>query len=265
MLDLSQSPPPKIVIGFPYPGGCCMPFATARSLYRGSLKYDCAILANEGSWDGMNALLANALNLYRQGQATHFAMLHCDIAAEEGWLDVLYDELRRLGADMVSAIVPIKDHRGVTSSGIIDPNDRWHPLKRFTMREVFDLPETFDAADAGYAEEGLLHNDGCMMLDLASPCFQARAGDVIRASFDFPRQIVWNADKGLYEVRCESEDWYFSRILKELGAKTYITRKVQLVHVGTQTFTNAIPWGSYRRGDDDSAGKWREETAAAGA
>ena len=237
-----------------------MPFATARSLYRASLRYDCAILASEGSWDGCNNLLANALNLYDAGQATHFAMLHADISADEGWVDVLYDELRRLRADLVSAVVPIKDHRGVTSCGVIDPKNQWNPLKRFTMREVFELPETFDAADAGFPGYGLLHNDGCMLLDLANPLFRARDEQgVLKASFDFPRQVIYR--DGHYDVRAESEDWYFSRMLHELGARSYITRKAKLVHVGNQVFSNALPWGSYAEGDEDTAGRWKAAQA----
>ena len=175
-----------------------------------------ALLLSVGSWDGFNNLWASALNLAEAGQATHFAMLHCDIAAEEGWLDILAEELERFDADMISAIVPLKDARGVTSSGIADPADRWHPLRRFTMCECFRLPETFSAADAGHKGACLLHNDGCWMADLRQEKFRREYPDGrLVADFQFPREIFRDPADGKFHVRAESEDWFFSRRLFE--------------------------------------------------
>ncbi|MGD0781228.1 MAG: hypothetical protein ABSA30_00050 [Candidatus Aminicenantales bacterium] len=269
----------KIVLGFPTPGGISMSFETARALYRGTQRHDLALLVSVGSWDGFNSLWANALNLAAAGEATHFAMLHADVAPQEGWLDILADELDRLQADLVSAIVPLKDARGVTSSGIGDPCDPWHPLKRFTMRELFAgeapnpkseirnkseiqnpkskiLPETFDAADAGFPGGILLHNDGCMMADLRNPIFRQENPDgTLIADFQFPRQVYRDLSDGLLHVRGESEDWYFSRKLHELGARTYVTRKVRLVHVGSHAWTNAVAWGTYEHDQDTKAAR----------
>ena len=88
----------KIVLGFPTPGGISMSFETARALYRGTQRHDLALLVSVGSWDGFNSLWANALNLAAAGEATHFAMLHADVAPQEGWLDILADELDRKSA-----------------------------------------------------------------------------------------------------------------------------------------------------------------------
>ena len=257
-LTLIAPPPPRkqIVLGFPSPGGACLSYETARALYRGSAKHDVALLLSVGSWDGFNNLWASALNLAEAGQATHFAMLHCDIAAEEGWLDILAEELERLDADMISAIVPLKDARGVTSSGIADPADRWHPLRRFTMCECFRLPETFSAADAGHEGACLLHNDGCWMADLRQEKFRREYPDGrLVADFQFPREIFRDPADGKFHVRAESEDWFFSRRLFELGVKSYLTRKVRLTHAGGYSFSNVLPWGSYQHDQDTPAGR----------
>jgi hypothetical protein len=256
----------QIVLGFPSPGGACMSYETARALYRGTQRHDLALLLSVGSWDGFNNLWASALNLAEAGQATHFAMLHADIAPEEGWLDLLADELDRLGADLVSVAVPLKDGRGVTSSGIGDPADPWHPYRRFTVRELFDssLPETFSAADAGHPGGIFLHNDGCWMCDLRQEAFRSTdAEGRLIADFHFPREVFRDGADGKFKVRAESEDWYFSRKLHELGIKSYITRKVRLTHAGGYAFSNVLPWGTYRHDLDTPGGKALEEASVA--
>ena len=44
-------------------------------------------------------------------------------------------------------------------------------------------------------------------------------------------------------AQVEPEDWYFSRLLHELGLKVGCTRKVRLTHRGPHEFTNADVWG----------------------
>src|SRR4051812_1607979 len=54
-----------------------------------------------------------ALNHRRSDQLQWFAMLHADVAPEPWWLDKLIAEAEKQGADLLSAIVPIKDERGL--------------------------------------------------------------------------------------------------------------------------------------------------------
>jgi hypothetical protein len=70
---------------------------------------------------GFNQLWCRALNDRREGGITHFAMHHADIEAPAGWLDRLIDEQRRVDADVLSVVVPIKDGRGLTSTGVRHP------------------------------------------------------------------------------------------------------------------------------------------------
>src|SRR5689334_16752230 len=80
-----------------------------------------------------NLLWCRALN-QRAGRGwTHFAMHHSDIEAPAGWADTLVDEMERVGADVLSCVVPIKDNRGLTSTGWQDPHTR--RIRRFTMAE----------------------------------------------------------------------------------------------------------------------------------
>jgi hypothetical protein len=219
-------------------------------------------ITNSGTgWDDFNAVYCTALNSAEQGRCTHFAMLHSDIVPDHGWLDVLLEEMDRTGAHLVSAVAPIKDRRGVTSTGIGNPDNRWGPFRRFTVRELENFPETFNADDAGYPGGILLHNTGCWVADLRKPeFFETDEQGHLRAMFAFPRRVKREPMlNNIWHNACESEDWYYSRQLHDLGCKTYVTRKVKLYHKGSADFPNRGAWGSYLKGDDDTRLYWDPE------
>ena len=202
-----------------------------------------------------NMLWAEALSLAEQGAITHFAMLHDDVVPQqENWLDMLYGELERLGGDMVSAVVAIKDLHGVTSTAIDDPGNPWVVAKRLTVREVAELPETFSAADCGWPERALLVNTGCWMADLRRPVFQH---DPMADGMEYPffftckDRILHGAD-GTWNIQSESEDWFFSRRLHEAGGRAFATRKVTTAHKGGFGFTSDGDWGLW--GEDQEGG-----------
>lgn len=213
-------------------------------------------LANSGNgWDDFNILWTQGLNKAEAGEITHFAMLHSDIAPEPGWLDTLLAEMDARDAHLVSAIAPIKDPRGLTSSGIGIPTWPWNPYRRFTIRELESLPETFDQSEIGAAGYVLLHNTGCWVCDLRKPEFFATREDgSLRAHFDFPRR-VYRSEKHGWQNSAESEDWFFSRQLHDLGARTFITRKVKLTHRGPFDYENTGNWGTLAH-DDQLAEIW---------
>ncbi len=232
-------------------------FCAFQGVYTSSYKHEWSVSNSSMGWDDMNQLWAEALNSGEQGEITHFAMLHSDIGPNEGWLDVLLEECDRLNADMISVPAPLKDHRGVTSSGIGDPESPWSPLKRFTVRELQEMPETFNQADIGYPNHPLLHNTGCWVADLRKPVFyQVDEKGVLVADFNFPLSIMRDPATGRWTHRRESEDWHFSRKLHQLGANSYVTRKVKLIHFGGGSFRNDQAWGTYERGDEDTKHKW---------
>ena len=249
----------KILIGPPGPN---FSWGTTQALFAlTNSKHEVQLTSSGNGFDDFDAVWTTALNASEEGKITHFAMLHLDIIPtisddEPIWLDTLIDELDRLDLDMVSAISPLKDFAGVTSSGIGDPNDSWNPFRRFTMREVAGFPPTFDAEQLGYAGYPLLHNSGCWAADLRKPVFHHQDVDgTCGAYFAFPERVYRDPLSGKWTHARESEDWFFSRCLHNLGAKTAITRKVRLVHLGKAGFNNWKSWGTWEH-DDTTAFKW---------
>lgn len=215
--------------------------------------------------EDFNILWTDAHNLYESGDITHFAMLHGDITPDpsQHWLDILLEEMDARNAALVSAVSPIKDPRGLSSSGIADLDDPWKPYRRFTMREIHHrLPETFDNRMAGYPDRPLLHNTGLWVCDLRRPEFRQSVAGKLDLYFEFPTQATRGQD-GKWRHQRESEDWAFSRALWLRGVRdTYITRRVRLTHHGKMDFTNGGDWGTFGDGDDDTADKWRADEAA---
>lgn len=192
--------------------------------------------------DAFNSLWTDALNMRSKHGFTYFAMLHTDIAPAPGWIDVLLSELQRTGSDLVSAVVPIADGRGVTSTAIDDPNDPWTPLRRLTLKEVYDLPfETFDAALAGYRGHKILVNTGCWICRIDRPWCEA----CDKVYFDIRTRIIRLAD-GRFERQVIPEDWFFSRAVQDLGGKVMATRKVKLKHHGQMAYPNDASWGTWQ-------------------
>jgi len=213
--------------------------------------------------EDFNILWSDAHNEYERGNVTHFAMLHGDITPDpaQHWLDILLEEMDARQASLVSAVSPIKDNRGLSSTGIADINDPWRPWRRFTMREIHELlPETFDAAAAGYPNRPLLHNTGLWACDLRRPEFhKANEAGELDLYFGFPTRAI-RGDDGAWQHQRESEDWLFSRDLFTRGIlDTYVTRRIRLTHHGKMDFTNGPGWGNFVDGDDNTADKWRVE------
>jgi hypothetical protein len=174
-----------------------------------------------------NALLCDAMNRRDEG-ITHFLLMHADISpVEGGWIQTMIDEMERTGADVLSAIVPLKDTRGVTSTAL--DTDLWTP-RRYTMHEIMALPETFTA-------DNLLVNSGLMLVR-----FQ---GDWLEDVHFQMRDAILKDEDGKYRAVCESEDWSMSRQLHRLGRKVFATRKIKLHHEGgSQPFPNYSAWGT---------------------
>lgn len=182
-----------------------------------------------------NRLWAVALNLREKG-ATHFAMQHDDVAPCQGWLDILMAELVRTGADVVSAVVPIKSEAGLTSTAV-ETDDDYFP-RRLTMKEVHDLPETFADEDVGGE---LLLNTGLWVCDIRRPWVDTPSPLV----FHTVNRIVLD-DEGQWQAQAKSEDWEFSRAARARGARLLATRKVALHHAGEMRFTNSTVWGEWQ-------------------
>lgn len=233
---------PVVFLGMPNYDGNVNMFA-AMSFATGASKGKCKVFRSQSKSsllpDAFNSLWVDCLNQRGKHGFTHFAMLHSDIAPEDGWVDTLVSELERTGADLISAVSPIKDTRGVTSTAIDDQRDPWTVLRRLTLKEVYNLPETFGAAEAGWIGHRLLVNTGCWVCRLDRPwveqcdtVFFEIKTRIIRENGGFTRQVI-------------PEDWAFSRAVQDAGGRVLATRLVRLHHYGFHAYSNASPWGHW--------------------
>src|SRR3990167_1726289 len=206
---------------------------------------------------GFNELYCHALN--RRPEVTHFLMIHADVIPEPGFVGALYREMERTGADVLSAVLPLKDNRGLTSTGLDDPTVEMEP-RRISMVEVQQLPETFDSRDVAKLFNDapnrsiLLVNSGLMLVDIRKPWVE-------NCWFAINDQMLRNGSSK-FEPVTESEDWFFSRRAQELGARVMVTRTVKARHAGEVKFPNWGAWGSHQQDDaDQSTLKKRAEAA----
>lgn len=175
-----------------------------------------------------NELLCVALHARDTAKVTHLAMCHSDILAETGWLDTLWGEMWYHGADLISAVVPIKAMNGRTSTAIGDANDRWKVKRCVYLKDRATLPETFGPEHVCGEGERLLVNTGLFLADLRRPWWDDFA-------FQFHTRIVKDGD-GVRRPECRSEDWEMSHHLADHGARVMATWKVRLRHEGGYKF-----------------------------
>lgn len=244
-----EAPPkPLVLLGMPsYDGRSEIASVEACYLHATLGACDVAPTRTSGSFltKTFNSLWCAALNMRARG-VTHFAMCHDDIIpGVPGWLDVLLGELDAHGADVVSAVSPLKNEQGLTSTAVaVDLGDPWL-CRRLTMAEVYGLPETFSAADAGGP---LLLNTGLWACRLDRPWFDELADDLLttRLCFDVKNRIVRDPGTGEYHAEAVSEDWLFSQELNRRGARLVATRKVPVRHVGGREYATDRVWGTQK-------------------
>jgi hypothetical protein len=190
-----------------------------------------------------NQMWADALNARDKG-ITHFFMHHDDLWAEDKWwLDTMYDQLQASGADILSAVVPIKDERGLSSTALYHPPT--NKIKRVTMTDAMNLPTTFTAADCGYPECVLLPNTGFWICDFTKPWVE-------EICFTIRDRIFKDPVDGLWKAQCFSEDWHFGIQAFKLGLRVCATTAVKIRHRGVYDYTNAEAWGTVK--DDEAVG-----------
>lgn len=178
-----------------------------------------------------NAGWALARNQYEAGEIDGFAMIHADVGAEPHWLDILHAELVRAEADLVSAVIPIKDERGLTSTAVDAHDDLWR-CRRLTVTEVANLPETFTEEDVGAP---LLLNTGLWLCRLGPWCLDVhfRIRDAIRRQPD-----------GQWRAAVVPEDFDFSAQCRAQGLRLAATRAARVKHHGEWAWSNqGEPWG----------------------
>lgn len=184
-----------------------------------------------------NDCLCLALGKRDRGEATHMAMLHNDIEPGQFWVDGLWDVMRRTGADLVSAIVCIKENVGNprTSTAIGLEADPW-AVKRFIRRDdLATLPPSFGPEAACGPGEVLLVNSGMWLADLRRPWWDDIDDKGTPFAFTIRDRVIRNAD-GTRTPEVRSEDWEMSRDLQRAGAKLVVTREVAAIHHGNASW-----------------------------
>lgn len=181
-----------------------------------------------------NQCLIWGLNLRDEGRATHLAMIHSDIEPiDVGWIDQLYAEMQRTGATVVSAISPIKNSEGKTSTAIAKRDDPWRIVRHIGIDERNTLPDTFGPKDVCGEDEVLLINTGLWLADLRHPFWDTFQGFDTRCKID--REPAMGNQR-----RCfwRTEDWEWSRAMADAGVEYRATWTVLLHHHGQAFWSN---------------------------
>lgn len=227
----------RIFLGQPGYGKCTA--ASARALWNAcapGAHIDRQYSAGSLLACNFNKLWCEVLTRVHQGERfDYFAMLHDDIGCEDFWLDTLIDELEAKQLDVLGVVVPIKDSRGMTSIALQHDRDNWNIDCRLSMYDVYQLPETFTSADLGGLP--LLLNTGCWVAKWNQDwCKQVH--------FEINDRIVFDRTSNSYRPEVESEDWFFSRLLNDIGLRIGATRKIAVKHEGDVEFANTHEWGT---------------------
>ncbi len=163
----------------------------------------------------------------------YFVMLHADVITEGAWIDTLIDELEKNKLDVLSVVLPLKDEKGITSTGILSKDDQ---VTRLTLKEVHSLPVTFTAKETPY-EGTLLVNTGMWI---------AKSGDWMKDFDGFRAHSQIILKDGKYETVNSPEDWDMSVVFNGFGLKVAATTLVKAGHVGKKSYPNYEIYGQER-------------------
>lgn len=188
--------------------------------------------------EAYNHLWCKALNLRKEHNLKWFAILHADIRPEDFWCDKLIAEAEKYNADVMSAVVPIKEPSGVTSTAIGTSN-HYQRAGRLTMKQIWqpETKETFSIDDVApnlYEQYQLLVNTGCFVCRLDQPWCE-------NVHFTINDRVIKMNGQFLSQV--EPEDWFFSRRVAEEGGLVMATRAVKLEHIGGRSYHSDQVWG----------------------
>lgn len=228
-------------------------------------KHECTAMPKTSSLLTLNCnvVWAHALNERKTpenpGGFDWFAMLHSDIRPEKYWVDTLIEEAEKHDADLMSAAVPIKDYRGLSSIGVFDFRDPWRARYRLTFHQIINqLPETFGLRECsrvlGADDERFRADVHLDTMDVNTGCCVVRLdrdwAGIGGVWFENHDRLVRDHKKdGKWAAETQSEDWVFSRKVSNAGGKVMATRRVMIVHEGMSGWRSDKVWG--RETDED--------------
>lgn len=192
-----------------------------------------SLLANQ-----FNELWVQCLNEREEKGFTEFAMIHADVSSEPGWLDKMIRERKRIGVDLLSAAVAVKNMSGDVSMAVQDL--KTEAIQRLNLKELRKLPPTFTIEDlrpGNSKNYGLCLNTGLWVIDID------KVGKLQDA--DKSKPFVWfevrdtiHHDGKKYVARNLPEDWFFSIQCRQRGLKLAATRAIKVRHRGFWWFDN---------------------------
>ena len=128
---------------------------------------------------GFNTIWCHTLNMRRKtGKPDWFIMLHADIVPGcDTWVSLLIAEATKYDADVMSAVVPIKNQQGLTSTAVGVKGQKWGPRRRLTMTEVRPLA-IMAAMSAGRTAwfSGIMSSVATMSSPTSRTCCHGAAG-----------------------------------------------------------------------------------------
>lgn len=193
----------------------------------------------------------------------YFVLQHQDIEPLGPWLDIGIEELEKGGYDVMTALSPIKDDRGLTSTAYGCMELDWHVVRRITLREKDELlPETFGIKEIGevLGFDGipgtpcLLNNTGIMIIKVHPKRLtfnpENRIGPFCVGlpedkrgmwPYCFPGwrmhdRMTWS--EGFCKAEFISEDWDNGRWFARHGLNVGCTSRINLGHYGRTKFDN---------------------------
>lgn len=158
-----------------------------------------------------NRAWCEALNRRMQNDCTHLLFIDSDVEpARPDWLDHMLNEMERVKAQVLGAVVPLKDSDGETSCAIA--TTEW-AARRMTIRNLQTYPDTF-------TEEGLLVSTGLMLINMSDGNWHSQT------HFTIKDRLTWD---GEFKAEVFPEDWYFCNKCHDLGVRVWAT-KIPLTH-----------------------------------
>ena len=231
----------KVFFGMP-----CYTSWMHRDGYRAILRAsegDCEVYTfmSSSSLLGMtfNMCWVEALRAYLKGEATHFAMMHSDIVPEGPFLDIMLEQMEMHHAQVISAVVAIKNGQHETSTAISQIDNPWE-ADRLSLEQLEEMPLTFSIDDLRLRPRQLLVNTGLMLVELGEWALRTNDAGELKTYFTIRDQVVRLSERK-FKVSAMPEDWNFSRMADEQGCKVCATQAIRIDHIGEAAFRTGRP------------------------
>lgn len=198
------------------------------------IQHNSSLLAN-----GFNVLFTAFMN---DPSHEYFVLHHADIfVTTPNWLDVMIGQLEEYHGDVIHAVSPIKDSRGLTSTAVGNVEFKWG-ARRLTLKEAHLLPVTFDTEDVLRLPGPWLPNSH-LLPNTAVLVIKRR-----NWIYEFPGFCITDGivkSEGTYSPVVEPEDWAFGRWCAANFVRVLGTTAVELEHYGRVPFVNKASWGHW--------------------